>query len=250
MRKAVIMVFLASLLFLATPARACDVNLFSIIAGTSKSDAFSEGITGLAQAIRNLGENYTDEKKAEQYLFELMSRWVDFSSAFNQFPPEWGRLDPAWGGKFSDLGHIIGEIRRQLDADPVRAHDEMLRFSRRLSFLYEKMPKSEKARLLLDFTRSFDGLWSALFAQNHDLLKDNAQLLISSCKALQAMVGENEKFLAANMAAWAEQIRILSTQINVFKTATLRMTLTAAEAEFVSLNEKISSSMPHSELKK
>lgn len=250
MRKAILMTFLACLLLLATPAHACDVNLFSIIAGTSKSDAFSEGITGLAQAIRNLGENYTDEKKAEKYLFELMSRWVDFSSAFNQFPPEWGKLDPAWGSKFSDLGRVIGEIRRQLDLDPVRAHDEMLRFSRRLSFLYEKMPKTDRAMVLLDFTRSFDGLWSALFDQNHDLLKQNARLLVSSCKALQALVDADEKFLAANMAAWAEQIRALSTQINVFKAATLRMTLTAAEAEFVSLNEKISTSMPQSDLKK
>jgi len=249
-RKAIFMIYLVCLLVFVPAARACDVNLFSIIAGTSKSDAFSEGITGLAQAIRNLGENYTDEKKAEKYLFELMSRWVDFSSAFNQFPPEWGKLDPAWGSKFSDLGRIIGEIRRQLDVDPVRAHDEMLRFSRRLSFLYENMPKTDRARVLLDFTRSFDGLWSALFDQNHDLLKENAQLLINSCNALQALVDENEKFLAANMAAWAEQIRVLSTQINVFKAATLRMTLTAAEAEFVNLNEKISASMPHSDLKK
>ncbi len=232
------------------PARACDVNLFSIIAGTGKSDAFSEGITGLIKAIRDLGENYSDETKAEKYLFELMARWVDFSSAFNQFPPEWGRLDPTWGSKFSDLGRIIGEIRRQLEADPVRAHDEMLRFSRRLSFLYEKMPKTDKAGVLLDFTRSFDGLWNALFEQNHALLKENSRLLISSCNALQALVGENEKLLAANMAAWAEQIRVLSTQVNVFKSATLRMTLTAAEAEFVSLNEKISALLPDADLKK
>lgn len=250
MRKVILMIFLACLLLSAPAVRACDVNLFSIIAGTSKSDAFSESITGLAQAIRNLGENYSDGKKAEKFLFELMSRWVDFSSAFNQFPPEWGKLDPAWGSKFSDLGRIIGEIRRQLDVDPVRAHDEMLRFSRRLSFLFEAMPKNDRARVLLDFTRSFDGLWSALLDQNHDLLKENAQLLISSCKALQALVSENEKFLAANMTAWAEQIRVLSTQINVFKATTLRMTLTAAEAEFVSLNEKISASMPHADLKK
>lgn len=250
MRKAIFITFLACLLLFAPSARACDVNLFSIIAGTSKSDAFSEGITGLIKAVRDLGENYSDEKKAEKYLFELMARWVDFSSAFNQFPPEWGKLDPAWGSKFSDLGRVIGEIRRQLDVDPVRAHDEMLRFSRRLSFLYETMPKTDRARVLLDFTRSFDGLWSALFDQNHDLLKENARLLINSCKALQTLVDENERFLAANMAAWAEQIRVLSTQVNVFKAATLRMTLTSAEAEFVSFNEKISASMPHNDLKK
>lgn len=249
-RKTILLVTLAYLLIFASSAHACDVNLFSIIAGTTKTDAFSEGVTGLAQTIRNLGQNSSDEKKAEKYLFELMSRWVDFSSAFNQFPPEWGKLDPAWASKFSDLGRIIGEIRRQLDVDPVRAHDEMLRFSRRLSFLYENMPKTDRARVLLDFTRSFDGLWSALFDQNHDLLKKNAQLLISSCKKLQTLVDADEKFLAANMAAWAEQIRVLSTQVNVFKAATLRMTLTAAEAEFVSLNERFSASMTDSDLKK
>lgn len=238
-----LLLLLVLLVTVTLPASACDVNLFAIIAGTTKQDAFSGAITHLAESVKALGDKFTDEKDAQQQLVKFMSRWVEFSNSFNQFPPEWARQDPLWKEKFSDLGVIIGEIRRQLIADKVAAHDAMLKFSRRLSWLYEYMPKSERAQLLLQFTRCFDGLWAALPEQSLAELKIHAADLVSKCKILETMVEKDEKYLAANLASFAEQLRVISTQINAFKTKTLRMTLSAAEGEFITLNEKLSAAM-------
>lgn len=225
------------------PLSACDVNLFAIMAGSTKQDAFSESTTRLAQAVKDLGDNYMFADQAEPLLNNLMTRWVEFSGSFNQFPPDWGKSDPNWNSKFTDLGSIIGEVRRQLASDTVRAHAEMLKFSRRLPWLYEFMPMSDRARLLLEFTRVFDGLWQAFYAQDLGKLKQYALELGARSSELQAMLADSEKELAVVLAERAEQVRVMSTQLNAFKTMTLQMTLSAAEAEFVSLNEKLSAAI-------
>lgn len=229
------------------PSMACDVNLFAIIAGSTKHDAFSESTTRLGIAIKELGENFTFADKAEPLLNQLMNRWVEFSSSFSQFPPDWGKKDPAWKAKFADLGAIIGEIRRDLTSDKITAHAKMLKFSRRLAWLYEFMPMTDQARLLLEFTHYFDGLWAAYYSKDLDLLKKHANDLQVGCKALYVMLSDEDKKLATNLLATAEQVRVMSTQINAFKTVTLEPTLSAAEGEFVALNAKLSATIKAAE---
>ncbi len=225
------------------PVAACDVNLFAVMAGTTKQDAFTEAITQLAQSVKNLDEKVTDQNALQKPLVDLMNRWLEFANSFNQFPPEWGRNDPDWKHKFSDLGMIIGQIRRQIGKDKVAVHDSMLRFSRRLTFLYEYMPMGDQQRLLLEFTRCFDGLWNAFSAQDRDGLKLYVARLKEGCEKLHGLISDKEREHALNLAALAERLRVMSTQINAFQTVTLRMTLSAAEAEFVSLNEKLSAAL-------
>ncbi len=225
------------------PVAACDVNLFAIMAGTTKQDAFSEAITGLAKAVKALNDRVIDKKFVEKSTVEFMNQWLAFANSFHLFPPEWGRKDPAWSDKFRDLGMIIGEIRRQLGNDQVLAHDSMLRFSRRLSLLYEYMPMDDRSRLLLQFTRCFDGLWEAFFARNQALLKLHAAEFKSNCEKLNSLIGGQEREQVITLADWAEKVRVMSTQINAFQTVTLRMTLSGAEAEFVSLNAKLSAAL-------
>ncbi|HNX76756.1 MAG TPA: hypothetical protein PLM07_05960 [Candidatus Rifleibacterium sp.] len=236
-------VLLLLLTFISMPALACDLNLFAIMAGTSKQDEFAAAITRLAVAIKLLGEQYLDEKLAERRLVEFMSCWVDFAASFSQFPPEWGGKDPRWQAKFSELGRIIGEIRQKLKADRHSAHDEMLKFSRRLSWLYECKPMGEQPRLLLEFTRCFDRLWSASAEKNRaDLIEQSAELKRLG-ERLNKMLANTEIELTKIIGSRAEQLIELSTRENVFESMTLRMTLSAAEAEFASLNEKLSAAM-------
>ncbi len=225
------------------PLCACDVNLFAIIAGTTRQDAFNESITRVARSVKELGDGYSDNDAAEKLLLAFMNSWVDFSSSFSQHPPDWGKDDSEWQAKFSELGRIIGEIRRRLVTDQIGAHEEMLKFSRRLSGLYEYMPMSDRERLLLEFTSCFDHLWEAFFAQNLDGLKSHATAMIGLCSRLENMVSAEDREKPKNISKWSGQIRDLAGQPDVFKNSTLRMTLSLSEAEFINLNKRLSAAL-------
>ncbi len=238
-----LLILLVLAISVAMPLCACDVNLFAIIAGTTKQDAFNESVTNVARTVKELGDGYLDERIADKLLVNFMNSWVDFSSSFSQYPPDWGRNDPEWQAKFSELGRIIGEIRRRQVSDKPGAHEEMLKFSRRLSWLYEYMPMSGRERLLLEFTRCFDHLWEAFFAQNLDALKSNATEMIDMCSRLNSMVSAEDREKPQNISSWAAQIRDLAENPDVFKKSTLRMTLSLSEAEFINLNKRLSAAL-------
>lgn len=231
---------LIAIIMMTSPALACDVNLFAIISGVSKHDAFSESMNGLATAIKSLGDSYTNKTAGERELNELMNLWVKFSSSFAQFPPQWANDDPDWQKKFVDLGNIIGEIRRYIQTDKDKAHINMLRFSRRLPQLYVHMPMSEQAKILLQFTACFDNIWEAFYAQDLAALRIYSNELKDKCKFLEPLVPDKHGADVKVLAEYAEQLRIISTQINAFKTVTLQMIIINAEGQFVVLNGRIS----------
>ncbi len=222
------------------PLSACDVNLFAIISGTSKQDTFTEKMSSLAAAIKSLGENYKNPEKSHEKLTDLMNSWVDFSSIFGQFPPEWAKKDETWSKKISELGNVIGIIRRNLGSDDDKAHVAMLKFSRRLPQLYERMPMDEKAAILLKFTACFDSLWDAFYSQDLSLLKTGVSELKEQSDRLRPLLQEKLSKDQALLEEFIEQLRIMSTQINAFKTVTLEMVLINAEGQFVIINDKIS----------
>lgn len=222
------------------PLYACDVNLFAIISGTSKQDAFTDKMNGLALAIKNLGDNYKNPEKSHEMLKNLMNSWIDFSSNFGQFPPEWAQKDENWSKKISELGHVIGNIRKNLGSEDDKAHAAMLKFSRRLPQLYENMPMDEKAKTLLAFTACFDRLWDAFYAQDLALLKAGVSELKEKCNKLRPLLHESLSKDMALLEEFTEQLRIMSTQINAFKTVTLQMVLISAEGQFVVMNDRIS----------
>ncbi len=241
-------ILLLALINLAARVWPCDVNLFAIISGTSRHDAFGEAVIKLVQKDQNLGSNYLDEVKSPQLLADLMRQWVEFSTAFAVFPPEWARNDKNWLAKFNDLGAIIGRIRSLLPSDPERAHNEMLKFSRRLSLLYELMPMSERSRLLLSFTACFDALWTAFFAQNHADLRHHCDDLLQKCARLAEMVDEETAAAVRVMTDRAVQLRVAARQINAFKTMTLRLNLAGTEGEFIRINEKLSAEIAQTQV--
>lgn len=238
--KIIFMAFFLS----STSLWACDVNLFSIISGISKSDAFSEKMNELAAAINTLGNNYTNEQKSQVELNKLMSSWVEFSSAFSQFPPEWARNDTEWTKKTAELGNIIGDIRRNLGKDNVKAHRAMLKFSRRLPQLYQHMPMDEKASLLLKFTDCFDRIWDAFYAQDREMFKAATSELKENSSKLRAMLKDSYARDMDFLERFSEQLRVSATQINVFQTSTLEFSIIDAEGQFVLMNRKFSQNQP------
>lgn len=222
---------------------ACDVNLFTIISGVSKDDSFALGMEKLVQKLRMLGEGYESSDLAGPRLTELMSEWLDFSNKFSMFPPEWARKDKNWQKKFTELASLIGLIRQNLAGDAEKSHAAMLKFSRKLPQLYELMPMSERARILMEITACFDTLWDSYYEKDKDKLKSAAPQLLELCQQLLPQL-EKKKDISEleNLQEFAEQIRISSTQVNVFNTRILHMVLLNAEAQYVRLNEQLSAS--------
>ena len=145
---------------------ACDVNLFSLIAGNTKEKSFIEATTQLAVSSKNLNEN-VKSPDASKMLENLMNQWMNFTNTYLVFPPEWGKTDEKWKEKFNDLAQTLGEIRKNIGNDYPKTHKAIMKFSRRLSRLYEKMPNTPESSLLLDFTYGVDDLWISF--DNKDL---------------------------------------------------------------------------------
>ena len=145
---------------------ACDVNLFSLIAGNTKEKSFIEATTQLAVLSKNLNENIKSPD-ASKKLENLMNQWMNFTNTYLVFPPEWGKTDEKWKIKFDDLAMTLGEIRKNIGKDYPKTHKAIMKFSRRLSRLYEKMPNTSESSLLLDFTYGVDDLWISF--DNKDL---------------------------------------------------------------------------------
>jgi hypothetical protein len=224
----------------AWPLPACDVNLFAIISGIDRHDDFTGDINSLAAAVKSLGDSYQDSRSAETRLQQLMQQWVRVSGKFSQFPPDWGKNDPQWQKKFATLGSIIGEIRRWLGKNNELAHSRMLKFSRLLPQLYEFMPMSEQAKVLLKITANFDRIWDAYFDRNQDIMHAQTLELQKLCGQLNESIMSEVRPELPNLTRQVEQLRISTGQINAFKTRTLPLILAAAEGEFVALNARLS----------
>lgn len=227
------------LLMVSTRLFACDTNLFAIIGGDSKETAFIEASTKLTVAAKELNEN-AKKPEAFQKLNELMDKWLDFSSHYVVFPPEWGKNDENWKLKFSDLARILGEIRKHLGNNYPKAHSEILRFSRRLSKLYEKMSKTQDAALLLNLTWGIDKLW--IFIENGDCKGVNAfsRELYNKMPAFRKVFGENHEDKIDDIEFRLKNIVEYSESEEKFATFHLNILLTKLEDDLTELDKEIS----------
>lgn len=167
MKKSFILTIVFLVLISVIKVYACDVNLFSLIAGNTKEKSFIEATTQLAVLSKTLNEN-VKSPDASQKLENLMNQWMTFTNTYLVFPPEWGKTDAKWKDKFDDLAQTLGEIRKFLGKDYPKTHKAIMKFSRRLSRLYEQMPNTSESALLLDFTYGVDDLWVSF--DNKDLI--------------------------------------------------------------------------------
>lgn len=219
---------------------ACDTNLFSIIAGNTKETVFIEASTKLAVAAKNLNEN-AKKPEAKQKLEELMNNWLEFSNKYIVFPPEWGKNDEKWKEKFSDLARILGEIRKYLGTDYFKAHSEILRFSRRISKLYEKMPRSHEASLLLDLTYSIDDLWLLIEKEDAKGVNQLSRKLVANSKAMSEAFAKNHKYKTEDIENRINLLIKYSDDYSKFATFQIRVLATKLEDDLTELDKEISS---------
>ncbi len=234
---------LTVLLFLlsVTKTYACDVNLFSIIAGDTKEKSFIEATTNLAKASKDLNENLRSDNVSNK-LENLMNLWLTFSNNYIVFPPEWGKTDDNWKEKFIDLGNILGEIRRYLGKDYPKTHSEIMKFSRRLSRLYEKMPKNHDSSILLDFTYSVDDLWINYDKQNFEEIRKIALNLNSKFIELNKIYKEKTKSKQLkNIEGRLENLKIYTEPEKKNNSFAIKILITSLEDDLSKLNEDISS---------
>ncbi len=227
--------------FLAFGSRllACDVNLFSLISGDSKEKNFIEATTKLAVASKELNENLKTPE-AGQKLESLMTAWLDFSNTYSVFPPEWGKDDIKWKSKFTESAKVLGEIRKYSGNNYPAAHDEILKFSRRLSRFYEKMSLSEEAAVLLDFTYAVDDLWLAFDKKDKSVLYSLALHLNKLTMSLSDSYGKLHNGFVDNISDRISKLLEYTKPETEFREFPIRILISSLEEDLTKLNEDIS----------
>ena len=191
MKKSFILTIVFLVLISVIKVYACDVNLFSLIAGNTKEKSFIEATTQLAVLSKTLNEN-VKSPDASQKLENLMNQWMTFTNTYLVFPPEWGKTDEKWKDKFDDLAQTLGEIRKYLGKDYPKTHKAIMKFSRRLSRLYEQMPNTSESSLLLDFTYGVDDLWVSFDKEDLDGIRKVVERLNSKYALLNETFKERD----------------------------------------------------------
>ena len=217
----------------------CDVNIFSLLSGTSQNDEFSRKTTEIARLLKELGQNFSNSVKSAQTIKQLMQKWIEFSNSYGQFPPEWAKPDPRWRNKFADLADIIGAIHKNHISDPMQTHIDAIKFSRRLSFLYEYMPMSELARFLMNFPASFDRLWTSYYEQNAEQFKTSAEQILKHSEILPDQLPDGMRGLTRDFVFAVEELHRVARSDKPFTSTTLYLSISAAETEFAEINQKL-----------
>ena len=248
MKKSLIIIFLVFISVIETYA--CDVNLFSLIAGNSKETAFIKDTTRLAVLGKELNEN-AKSPDAPKKLDELMSSWLTFSNTYLVFPPEWGKKDENWKNKFDDLAKTLGEIRKYLGKDNPKTHKSIMKFSRRLSRLYEKMPNTTESSLLLTFTYGVDDLWISF--DNNDLegIRKTVEKLNSQYPLLSSTFKEKSKAgHIKNIEGRLDFLTEYSEPSKKLDGFSISILISLLENDLTKLNEELSASLAASKSEK
>ena len=225
---------------------ACDVNLFSLIAGNTKEKSFIEASTRLAVLSQNLNENIKTPE-ASKKLENLMNEWMNFSNTYLVFPPEWGKSDDKWKNKFNDLAQTLGEIRKNLGNNYPKTHKAIMKFSRRLSRLYEKMPNTSESSLLLDFTYGVDDLWIGFDNKDLDGIRKVVENLNSKYVLLNNTFKDRDKSgHIKNIEGRLDFLTEYSEPNKKFDAFSISILINLLENDLAKLNEELSASLASS----
>ncbi len=248
MKKSLIIIFFV--LISVIKSYACDVNLFSLIAGNSKETAFIKDSTRLAVLGKELNENIKSPD-ATKKLDELMSSWLTFSNTYLVFPPEWGKTDENWKNKFDDLAKTLGEIRKHLGKDNPKTHKSIMKFSRRLSRLYEKMPNTTDSSLLLTFTYGVDDLWISFENKDLEGIRKTVEKLNSQYPLLKSTFKEKSKAgHIINIEGRLDFLTEYSEPGKKLDSFSISILISLLENDLTKLNEELSASLAASNSEK
>ena len=225
---------------------ACDVNLFSLIAGNTKEKSFIEATTQLAVSSKNLNENIKSPD-ASKKLENLMNQWMNFTNTYLVFPPEWGKTDEKWKDKFDDLAQTLGEIRKNIGKDYPKTHKAIMKFSRRLSKLYEKMPNTSESSLLLDFTYGVDDLWVSFENKDLDGIRKIVENLNSKYVLLNKTFKDRDKSgHIKNIEGRLDFLKEYSEPNKNLEGFAVSVLINLLENDLAKLNEELSASLASS----
>lgn len=239
MKRVLILLLLAGVL-LPTSLLACDTNLIALISGSSSADAFVEKSSRLVELSVKLGKNYESAQSAIPVIKEIMNAWISFDNNFSQFPPEWARKDQDWKNKLKMLADIIGEIKSLTDAGEIKkAHDLVLVFSKKLTFLYEKMPKSDMGQILYNHSIDLIELNEFFAAKNSESFSKTLKKVIADHEKLTDLIGEGMKKAVAPMGVYLRELNETLKDNEGKLDFKVKMRLMTAEDAFVKMNEEL-----------
>ena len=246
MKKNSLLLTLIFLVISVIKIYACDVNLFSLIAGNTKEKSFIEASTRLAVLSQNLNENIK-KPEASNKLENLMNEWMTFSNTYLVFPPEWGKSDDKWRDKFNDLALTLGEIRKHIGKNYPQTHKAIMKFSRRLSRLYEKMPNTSESALLLDFTYGVDDLWVCYDNKDLEGIRKIVEKLNSKYEPLKKSFKEKDKTgHIKNIEGRLDFLTEYSEPNKKFEDFPISVLINHLENDLSKLNEELSASLASS----
>jgi len=228
------------ILFNTLSVAACDVSLFAIIAGNSRNDAFSETVTTLVSYAKALANKSQNKEEMPSHMQRFMVKWIDFNTKFMMSPPDWAKTDAEWKSKFNRLTALIGNIRSNLvsiEPDQQKAHNDIQKFTRQLTMLFDSLPMNNQSRALLDITMDFDRIWDAWHDKNQSLLIDYTGILSAGCNKLAGELDDSARKLLDDLLGRAEDLQKLAKKDKVFDGKSFEFALSMTENEFAKFND-------------
>ena len=232
------------------PVAACDVSLFSLVAGNSPNQAFASTLTGLVTCVKALGNNSQNKETMPGHMQTFMVKWIEFSNSYQQNPPEWAKKDPEWKAKFDGLTDLIGSIRKNLisaEPDYSKSHSEIQKFSRQLTRLYDNLPMDNQSRLLLNIPMQFDYIWDAWNARNQQLLSETTAKISSSTEQLSEQLDDAARKLIGDIVHRSGELHKMSAKDAVFADKSFEFMLNMTETDFARFNDAQKEGKPATE---
>ncbi len=222
---------------------ACDTNLISLISGNSAADMFVEKSSQLVALSVKLGQNIQSADTAKPVIQEIMNAWIAFDNNFSQFPPEWAKQDSEWKNKLKMLADIIGQIKfASSSGDLGKAHDLTLFFSKKLTLLYEKMPKQPLGQLLFNHSIDLIELNEAFAAKDSERFGKIVEKLSSDHQELNKLLEEPMKKAASPMGVYLQELGNAYEKNDKKLDFKVKMVLMTVEDAFVKMNENLKKS--------
>lgn len=238
MRRFLLISFL--IFFNAFSVAACDVSLFAIIAGNSSNDAFSETVSTLVSYAKALANNSQNKEEMPSHMQRFMVKWIDFNTKYMMNPPDWAKKDLEWKSKFNQLTALIGNIRNNLVSikpDQSKAHNDIQKFARQLTMLFDSLPMDNRSRSLLDITMHLDHIWDAWHGNNQLLLIKSTEILAASCNKFSGELDDSARKLFGDLLSRAEDLQALAKKDKVFESKSFEFALSMTENEFAKFND-------------
>lgn len=238
--KSVLCLIMVVAVFLPASLLACDTNLISLISGSSAADAFVEKSSQLVALSVKLGKNIASADTAKPVIKEIMNAWIAFDNNFSQFPPEWAKKDQAWKDKLKMLADIIGQIKFATDAgDLSKAHDLVLVFSKKLTYLYEKMPKSEMGEILYRHSIDLIVLNEHFVAKDAEKFGNTLAKISTDHEKLKSLLDASKQKAVEPMAVYLHELNQTFEKNAKKLDFKVKMVLMTVEDAFAKMNEEL-----------